>query len=164
MNLGYCQYTIKRHPIFVNFSFTGAIPMFFYLTVIGLFIADIVAAAFFGQPIVNGLVAFTLDQSLRRVSAFRLSALLLIVSLQSFFWYGRFGVQLIFMAPITIVLLLVWHALRITPILHYFLLITIMLVQICLLEYAILNQFLSPTCIFLRIIATLGVMIVLSLK
>lgn len=74
----------------------------FFLFVILLMGIDFCATLSTGVPFIYSLLAFYVVALSFPISILRIASLLLLLSLESFFFYGQWGVQLIYLLPIAL--------------------------------------------------------------
>lgn len=138
---------------------------FFYLILLFCFILDFVFFAFFEQQLLFFTLSFFLLYVCRttviRMPFIALS--LLFLALESFFYCGRFGLQLMYIFPTAIIGIQTRRWLY-APSLPYLLLIACLMAnQVIMSTSSSLSELLSPYT-FIKIIANIIVMIGISLK
>lgn len=138
---------------------------FFYVTIALCFILDFFCFAFFEQQLLFFTLALFLLDTCRtpKIHASHLLMSLFLLSLQSFFYCGRFGLQLFYLIPTTIIGIKAREWFYAPPILPYILL------MLCLIAHAlIIGNYagflvLEGSYTFIKIIANIIVMIGISL-
>lgn len=76
---------------------------YFYLIILLLFIVDIFSFSLLEKQIVYGLLCFYCISLYKETSIFQLFAICLLIALESSFHYNIFGLQLVYILPITLI-------------------------------------------------------------
>lgn len=76
-----------------------------YFFILGLFFVDICSTAFFEEPVIYALTAFYCACLFRKSSLPVASVTLFFLGLESFFYYGRFGINLFILLPLSLIIL-----------------------------------------------------------
>lgn len=139
--------------------------MYFYLIVLLCFVLDFFSFAFFEQQILFSLLSFFFLYICHSFNAslVRIMVGLLLLSLESFFYCGRFGLQLIYLIPATIIGLQAQQWFYTPPLLAYSLLsISLVLHSYITTDATGILALFEPYTI-IKIIANIIVMIFMSL-
>ncbi len=78
-------------------------PLSFYLLLIGFFFIDLAVFSLHEKPLLFSLLCFYITQLAAPLTYPRIGATWLLASLESLIWYGRFGLMLGYLIPVTII-------------------------------------------------------------
>lgn len=138
---------------------------FFHIKILLCFLLDFICFSFFEQQLLFFMLAFFLLYIVRaiKIDVTDLALCMLLLSLESFFYCGHFGLQLLYLIPITIAGILAREWLHTSSLLPYSLLL------ICILGHTIatgnFTEFFAIPGYYtlIKIIANIIVMISISL-
>lgn len=136
---------------------------FFYTCIILLFVLDVFSFSFFEKQLLNFILCFYFLTLYYEKNVMRLIALILLVSLQSSFHYGQFGVQLMCLIPVTFVGIYAQRFLYAIPMQTYMLLVVFLVAQSLWIEPYFLKSSSISSYTNLKIFANIIVMWFLSL-
>lgn len=114
-------------------------PLLFYTILIVLFIVDLAAFSIFEKPVIFSLLCFYILQLSRPMGLIRIFTACILLSLSPLIQYGRFGLELVYVIPATLLGIKMRHTLYDSRWQYYALLAACLLAQIGLVEYGILH-------------------------
>lgn len=138
-------------------------PFFFYPLCIGFFFLDLGAFTFFEKPLFLSLLCFYILQLARPISWPRIIFGCTLASLEFLLFYGRFGLNLLYLIPATFLGIKMSHMLYESRWQYYLLLATCILAQKLLLEPFILGISSTITYTLTTLFANLGMIWVMNL-
>lgn len=137
---------------------------YFYLLIIVLFFIDICCLTFFEKPIIYTLLCIYAFAVFQSVGKRKLSTLVALLLLESFVFYGKFGLELLYLIPFTLMSRRARNTLYLLSIQPHIFLICCLLCQSLIIEQYLLHFDISFSYTILKIIANIIVMIGISLK
>lgn len=135
----------------------------FYILAILLFIIDVSAFSFLEKQVLYGLLCLFCLQIIQPPAPGRLAFLAALLSLESFLYYGRFGIQLVFLIPLAVLGYILQELFYKKGLLAPVLLLIALLVQSIGIEYGVLGLTPSLGYTFSKIFVTLSVLWIISL-
>lgn len=138
-------------------------PLFFYPLCIAFFFLDLGAFILFEKPLLVSLLCFYILQLARPISWPRIIFGCTLASLEFLLFYGRFGLNLIYLIPATFLGIKMSHTLYESRWQYYLLLVACILTQKLLLEPLILGVSSTITYTLSTLFANLGVIGVMNL-
>lgn len=133
--------------------------LLFYIISIALFFLDVCAFSFFEQQLVYTLLCFFVATLLGKTSWVQRGFLAGLLCLQSFIYYGIFGLPLLYLIPITILVFKAQKTLYKSQIYHYILLALCLIAQAIIVEYYVLKMPLVGPYTLTKILVNLVVMV-----
>ncbi len=153
LNIPCCQYTI----LFMKINYS-------YLTILLFFALDILCASFFERWIVFALLCYYLIKLFHKTNIPKLSITLVALSLESFVHYGIFGIELLYLIPITLLAFVLKNIFNATGLQPYFLLLISLVAQKTLIEGYLLGQSSVMRCTLIILCVNIGIITGISLK
>lgn len=138
-------------------------PLLFYTLCIGFFLLDLGAFTLFEKPLLFSLLCFYILQLARPISWPRIFTACGLASLEFLLFYGRFGLNLVYLVPATFLGIKMSHTLYESRWQYYLLLAASILSQKLLLEPFILGISSSITYTLSTLFANLIVLWVMNL-
>lgn len=136
---------------------------YFYPIAALLFFVDIFFFSFIEKQLLYTVLCFFCVQLYKESSTNRLSFLALLISLESLLYFGKFGVQLLYLMPIILISFQAQKMLYVRSIQPYFILIGCITLQCLFLEPFMLQTGSSPLYTFSKIFANIIVLWFISL-
>lgn len=137
---------------------------FFYASIFILFFIDICCSSFFEKQLIYSLLCFYSLAIFKSLSLFNMLVFFFILSLESFFQYGYFGIQLIYLAPLTLLASKTIKTLYLTKIQAYLFITISLLAQSLIIDQYTLHMDLQPSYTIAKIFVNLILVMVISLK
>jgi len=134
-----------------------------YILLFLLFFIDVLAASFFEQPIIFGLLSFYVFSLFLPIKNGQRALGLFLISCEHFLFGSPFGLPLVYLVPITFITLKIKPILQPNLFLPFFVLLGCLSLQ-ALVEPSIMPLFTVKIYTIGKIFATIIVMILLSLK
>lgn len=138
-------------------------PLFFYPLCIGFCLLDLGAFILFEKPLLLSLICFYILQLARPISWLRIFTACGLASLEFLLFYGRFGLNLLYLVPATFLGIKMSHTLYESRWQYYLLLATCIISQKALLEPFILGISSSITYTLSTLFVNLVVIWVMNL-
>lgn len=138
-------------------------PLFFYPLCVGFFFLDVGAFTLFEKPLLLSLLCFYTLQLARPISWPRIVFGCTLASLEFLIFYGRFGLNLLYLIPATLLGIKMSHTLYESRWQYYLLLATCILSQKLILEPFILGISSTITYTLTTLFANLMVIWVMNL-
>lgn len=136
---------------------------YFYPLALILFLLDVCCFSFMEKQLVYMLLCFFCIQLYAEKSTTRLSFLAILISLESLLYFGKFGVQLVYLIPLIYISREAQKSLYATALQPYILLISCIALQSFILEPYMLQIGPSPLYTLSKIIANIIVLWLISL-
>jgi len=129
-----------------------------------LFVIDIGVANFYQNYVFSGLLCLLSLALFLPGNQIQLSILLLFITLEQFIIYGHFGLPLLYLLPITILVLKTKHVFRAHKVAPYLILIGFLAIQSFVIDPYMFHHFYSIYYTMGKFIANIIVAFMLSLK
>jgi hypothetical protein len=129
-----------------------------------LFLVDLGAFSIFEKPLVYSLLCFYILQLSRPLGLARIIFSCFLLSLSSLIHYGRFGINLVYVIPATLLGIKIRHTLYDAVWQYYLLLVACLIAQKVLVEWWILGLPISISYTISTVLVNLLVIWIMSLK
>ena len=134
----------------------------YYIIIVLLFIIDLAVFSYLEKPLIYSLLSFYIFQLAYPLGIVKIIVSCMLLSLESFIYYGRFGLDLLFILPATFIGIRLAHILYNSVWQFYLLLIVCLLAKITLIEWLILGQNVNPSYTISLVFANIGVVWIMS--
>jgi hypothetical protein len=138
--------------------------LFFFGIACLLFLIDLGTFSFFEKPFIYSLLCFYILQLAKSMGISRVVFSCILLSLNPLIYYGRFGINLLYLLPATLLGIQMRHILYDSLWQYYALLIGCILAQIWLVEWWVLGLPISLSYTISTILVNLLIIWIMSLK
>ncbi len=138
------------------------LPIFFYLITFILFFIDLAALSLFEKPLIYSLLCFYILSLSKPISILRILLTCLLLSINPLISYGRFGLELVYLIPATLLGIKMHHTLYNAVWQYYLLLMLCLLAQIVIIEYGMLHLTISVPYTISVLFANIGLIWIMS--
>jgi hypothetical protein len=143
----------------LKLSMKAVMSMLFFPLAFGTFFVDICASAFSEKQVIYLALCLYISQLFSAPSWWRLSFLAIIIALESFFYYGTFGIDLIYLLPATLIGLHMRTALDAKTVNRFLLLAACIFIQNLVVNSYLLQASNPATYTVTKILANMGLML-----